>query len=86
MTSELNYYVFLIRADFLLREQLSQCIQEQEKLGKVLKEEQKHIQSSHNAKLIQMEMWKNLKQLFDCKLQCIANVKAAENYNFSALS
>ncbi|GAB6031747.1 Intraflagellar transport protein 81, partial [Chamberlinius hualienensis] len=49
-----------------LREQLSQCIQEQEKLSKTLKDEQKNIRESHESNLKQVKMWNDLQRLLEC--------------------
>lgn len=53
-----------------LREQYTQCIQEQEKLSKVLKEEQKNIRENYQDHLAQMQMWKDLQRLLECKQKC----------------
>ena len=53
------------------REQYTRKIQEQENLGKGLREKQKYIRDNHQPNMQQMKMWKDFERLMECKLQCI---------------
>ncbi|XP_070538822.1 intraflagellar transport protein 81 homolog [Ptychodera flava] len=53
------------------REQYTRKIQEQENLGKGLREKQKAVRESHGPSMRQMKMWKDFEMLMDCKRQCL---------------
>lgn len=52
------------------REQYTRKIQEQENLGKGLREKQKAVRESHGPSMRQMKMWKDFEMLMECKKQC----------------
>ncbi|XP_069105336.1 intraflagellar transport protein 81 homolog isoform X1 [Argopecten irradians] len=45
-------------------------IQEQENLGKGLREQQKTVRESQGPSMRQMKMWKDVQRLMECKLRC----------------
>ncbi|XP_041356765.1 intraflagellar transport protein 81 homolog [Gigantopelta aegis] len=49
------------------REIFSKKIQEQENLGRGLREKQKTVRENHDPNMRQMKMWKDLERLMDCK-------------------
>ncbi len=53
-----------------LRDQLTRKIQEQETLGRSLRDKQRDIKDSHEYSMAQVKMWKNLKELFEMKKVC----------------
>ncbi len=53
-----------------LRDQLTRKIQEQENLGRALRDKQKDIKDNHEYSLQQVKMWRDLKQLFNVKQEC----------------
>eukprot|EP00052_Salpingoeca_macrocollata_P012331 m.95536 g.95536 ORF g.95536 m.95536 type:complete len:674 (+) comp18432_c0_seq1:165-2186(+) len=53
-----------------LREVLSKKITEQEGSGKTLRERQKIVKESHEPSMRQLDMWKDLAKLLDCKRKC----------------
>lgn len=53
---------------FLCREQYSRKIQEQENLGKSLRDQQKLVRESQGGNLRQMKMWRDLERLMGTKL------------------
>ena len=53
-----------------LRDQFTRKIQEQENLGKALRDKQKEIRETHSDALRQVKMWKDLKRQFEIKKQC----------------
>ncbi|XP_077318116.1 intraflagellar transport protein 81 homolog [Lithobates pipiens] len=50
-----------------LRDQYSKNIQEQENLGKKLREQQKSVRESHGPNMKQVKMWKDFEKLMECK-------------------
>ncbi len=54
---------------FFFREQYTRKIQEQENLGKGLREKQKTVKDSQDGNMQQMKMWKDFERLMECKLQ-----------------
>ncbi len=50
------------------REVYSKKIQEQEVAGKSLRDKQKMIKETHEPSLRQMDMWRDLTKLLECKL------------------
>lgn len=53
-----------------LRDQFTRKIQEQENLGKALRDKQKEIKETHGDAMKQVKMWKDLKRLFEMKHEC----------------
>lgn len=53
------------------REQYTKKIQEQENLGKSLREKQKTVRENHGPSIKQMKMWNDLAMLLECKQQCL---------------
>ncbi|KAG1691666.1 Intraflagellar transport protein 81 [Nymphon striatum] len=53
-----------------LREQLNKSIMEQESLSKTLREKQKTIREAHQTGMKQLNMWKDLQKLLECKQKC----------------
>ena len=53
-----------------LRDQYTRKIQEQENLGKQLRDKQKEIRETHADSLNQVKMWKDLRRLFEVKHEC----------------
>ncbi|XP_072271992.1 intraflagellar transport protein 81 homolog [Pyxicephalus adspersus] len=53
-----------------LRDQFSKNIQEQENLGKKLREQQKSVKESHGPNMKQVKVWKDIEQLMECKKMC----------------
>ncbi|KAK6632280.1 hypothetical protein RUM44_007321 [Polyplax serrata] len=58
-----------------LREQLNQKINEQEKLGKHLREEQKVMKDIQSKRALQVQYWKDLVCLMECKKKCFEENK-----------
>ncbi|KAK2156371.1 hypothetical protein LSH36_215g03007 [Paralvinella palmiformis] len=52
-----------------LREQYSRKLQEQENLGKGLREKQKYVRENQPANMQQMKMWRDLERLMECKMR-----------------
>ncbi|KAM9328911.1 intraflagellar transport protein 81 homolog [Gastrophryne carolinensis] len=52
------------------RDQYLKNIQEQENLGKKLREQQKLVRESHGPNMKQVKMWKDFEQLMECKKMC----------------
>lgn len=50
-----------------VRDIYAKKIQEQENLGRHLREKQKVVQDSHDANMRQLEMWRDLTLLMKCK-------------------
>lgn len=53
-----------------LRDQFTRKIQEQENLGKALRDKQKEVKETHGDAMKQVKMWKDLKRLFEVKHEC----------------
>ncbi|XP_075034432.1 intraflagellar transport protein 81 homolog [Mixophyes fleayi] len=53
-----------------IRDQYSKNIQEQENLGKKLREKQKSVKESHGPNMKQVKMWRDFEQLMECKKMC----------------
>ena len=53
-----------------LRDQFTRKIQEQEALGKALREKQQAVRGGHEDAMRQVRMWKDLRQLFQVKREC----------------
>ena len=53
-----------------LRDQFTRKIQEQENLGKALRDKQKEVKETHGDTMKQVKMWKDLKRLFEVKHEC----------------
>ncbi|XP_029960578.1 intraflagellar transport protein 81 homolog [Salarias fasciatus] len=54
-----------------VREVYMKNISEQELLGKKLREEQKMVRESHAENMEQMELWRDLEKLMECKKKCL---------------
>ena len=54
---------------YLYREQYTRKIQEQENLGKGLREKQKYIKENQEPHLEQMRQWKDFERIMEVKLQ-----------------
>ncbi len=52
-----------------LREMYTRKIQEQENLGKALREKQKSVKDNHEPSLHQMKMWRDFERLMEMKLR-----------------
>ncbi|XP_075213997.1 intraflagellar transport protein 81 homolog [Lycorma delicatula] len=61
-----------------LREKLSQRITEQERISRQLKEEQTVVRETQEKSKHQRQIWTNLKELLECKKQCME--EAQRNY------
>lgn len=53
-----------------LRDQFTRKIQEQENLGKALRDKQKEVKETHGDAMKQVKMWNDLKRLFEVKHEC----------------
>ncbi|XP_013415931.1 intraflagellar transport protein 81 homolog [Lingula anatina] len=60
------------------REIYTKKIQEQENLGKGLREKQKYVRESHGPNMRQMKMWKDVRRLLEMKHSCWDQVKVNE--------
>ncbi|EDV28885.1 uncharacterized protein TRIADDRAFT_19806 [Trichoplax adhaerens] len=82
LSSELKSYIANEAAEKKksLRDVYGRKIQEQENLGKGLKEKQKSVKEGYSLNMKQMKMWKDLTQLIECKRQCEPSA-AQENIN-----
>ena len=49
------------------REQYSRRIQEQENLGKALRDKQKYMRDNQDTSIAQMRMWRDIERLLECK-------------------
>ena len=49
------------------REQYGRRIQEQENLGKALRDKQKYMRDHQDTSVAQMRMWRDIERLLDCK-------------------
>lgn len=54
-----------------LRDQYTQKIHEQENAGKALRESQKSVRDDHAPRMKQMNMWKDLAVIMQCKAACV---------------
>ncbi|XP_071798485.1 intraflagellar transport protein 81 homolog [Asterias amurensis] len=61
------------------RDQYTRKIQEQENLGKSLRDKQKSIKESHGPSMKQMKMWKDFQTLMECKRDCHLNIGQADS-------
>jgi intraflagellar transport protein 81 len=53
------------------REALNKKVQEQEAVGKTLRDRQKAIKDTHQPGLRQLDIWRNLDRLLACKLRTV---------------
>lgn len=53
------------------REMYNRKIQEQENLGRNLRERQKTVRENHEPNMKQMKMWRDLERLLQCKFNCL---------------
>ncbi|XP_074658114.1 intraflagellar transport protein 81 homolog [Tubulanus polymorphus] len=58
------------------REIYTKKIQEQENLGKGLREKQKMVRENHTSNMVQMKMWKDIERLMECKQKCVKRQQA----------
>lgn len=58
-----------------LRDQLTRKIQEQENLGRALRDKQKDIKENHEYSMNQVKMWKDLRLLFEMKKECFQRIE-----------
>lgn len=58
-----------------LRDQLTRKIQEQENLGRALRDKQKDIKENHEYSMNQVKMWKDLRSLFEMKKECFQRIE-----------
>jgi len=49
------------------REQYGRRIQEQENLGKALRDKQKYLRENQDTSVAQMRMWRDIERLLECK-------------------
>ena len=49
------------------REQYSRRIQEQDNLGKALRDKQKYMRDNQDTNVAQMRMWRDIERLMECK-------------------
>ena len=49
------------------REQYTRRIQEQENLGKALRDKQKYMRDNQDTSVAQMRMWRDIERLMECK-------------------
>ncbi|KAK3730167.1 hypothetical protein QZH41_016003 [Actinostola sp. cb2023] len=61
------------------REQYTKKIQEQENLGKSLREKQRAVRESHGPNMKQMKMWTDLTKLLECKRNCLLKNEGGES-------
>ena len=54
---------------FTDREQYTKKIQEQENLGKGLREKQKYVRENQQSNMQQMKMWRDFERLMECKMR-----------------
>lgn len=59
-----------------LRDAFSRKVQEQETTGKTLRERQRVIKDAHQPGLKQLDIWKDLERLLDCKMKCRATQRS----------
>ncbi|PIK37901.1 putative intraflagellar transport protein [Apostichopus japonicus] len=60
------------------REMYGRKIQEQENLGKSLREKQKAVKASHGPSMKQMKMWQDFESLMECKKRCFLSADQHE--------
>ncbi|KAK7873068.1 hypothetical protein R5R35_000352 [Gryllus longicercus] len=72
LSDELRNYVSGSHSDKnkSLREQLMNCINEQEKLSRQLKDDQRLVKENQNNRARQMKLWTDLEALLECKKRC----------------
>ncbi|XP_076020883.1 intraflagellar transport protein 81 homolog [Genypterus blacodes] len=59
-----------------IREVYMKNIAEQEAIGKELREKQKTLREGHGGKMEQMELWRDLEQLMECKRKCFIKAQS----------
>ncbi|KAK7480473.1 hypothetical protein BaRGS_00028290 [Batillaria attramentaria] len=57
-----------------MREVYTRKIQEQENLGRNLRERQKTVRENHEPNMKQMKMWRDLERLLQCKTHCLEQI------------
>ena len=58
-----------------LRDQFTRKIQEQENLGRALRDKQKEVKENHEYSIKQLKMWKDLQRLFKVKNECFQRIE-----------
>nr|CAD7444863.1 unnamed protein product [Timema bartmani] len=73
LTEEIKFYISSNPGDKArsLREQLSACINEQEKVSRQLKEQQQLVKENQTNRARQVKLWSNLHKLLECKKKCL---------------
>nr|CAD7195114.1 unnamed protein product [Timema douglasi] len=73
LTEEIKFYISSNPGDKArsLREQLSACINEQEKVSRQLKEQQQLVKENQTNRVRQVKLWSNLHKLLECKKKCL---------------
>ncbi|XP_071499018.1 intraflagellar transport protein 81 homolog [Diadema antillarum] len=72
VASEMKAYTSADQAEKkkAFRDQYTRKLQEQENLGKSLREKQKAVKESHGPSMKQMKMWSDFQTLMECKKRC----------------
>ncbi|KAL8567199.1 hypothetical protein ACOMHN_046609 [Nucella lapillus] len=78
INSEMKTYVSgdALEKKKTMRETYSRKIQEQENLGRNLRERQKTVRENHDPNQKQMKMWRDLERLMLCKVGCLEQIAA----------
>ncbi|CAG2053694.1 unnamed protein product [Timema podura] len=73
LAEEIKFYISSNPGDKArsLREQLSACINEQEKVSRQLKEQQQLVKENQTNRARQVKLWSNLHKLLECKKKCL---------------
>merc|ERR1711916_29176 len=58
------------------RELYTRRIQEQDNLAKMLREKQKAVRASHEPNMRQLQLWKSLGRIMQCKTECMQREQA----------
>ncbi|XP_064615158.1 intraflagellar transport protein 81 homolog [Liolophura sinensis] len=68
------------------REMYTKKIQEQENLGKGLREKQKTVREQHGPNMKQMKMWRDFESLMACKRKCFDQARAGGGMDGAGLT
>ncbi|XP_046854329.1 intraflagellar transport protein 81 homolog [Xenia sp. Carnegie-2017] len=68
------------------RELYTKKIQEQENLGKSLREKQKNVRENHAPSIKQKKMWNDLAMLLECKRECLEKANSQSAVSSSAVN
>lgn len=63
------------------REQYTRRIQEQENLGKALRDKQKFLRDNQDTSVAQMRMWRDIERLMDCKRRLATSDEPSDQSN-----